>query len=145
MDELRQRRQEKREAQRRPKVAQFLWDAYRGFTKGLFHEGQPHGVLIIRFGEGDPIVNAMGLTAEDWGKAKLAIDDARNPGMKALRRQWTEEREEAERQRREQYEKEHPFACSHQHCRKRFATEKGKSIHERSCHWIKQDKRQADG
>lgn len=137
MDEVAAHRAAKAAAQRHERIAKLLSNLLEGVTGDSFEDGRLRAVLVVRFHEGaPPIVNCIGIRPDtDLSAAKLAIDDAQHPERKKHRQEWDAER----KAEREAYEAAHPFKCSNERCPKRFSTERGRAIHERSCRYIKRD------
>jgi hypothetical protein len=132
MDELRQRRRQKAMANRPATLRQFLHDLFTGYVDGDL-EAMPNSVVVILIGGEGPSVHWAGApSTPELRAASTALQRAIQK-----HRPWPcpediedmQRRHEENRIRHEEYLKSHPFECPK--CSRRFATERGRSIHER--------------
>lgn len=139
-DELRAKRIERRLKDAPLDIAATLYGYHQAAIDGKYEwvDGdEPKAVLIIPICSGGPTVDWGGYVTKDDLRAVVSkLQDVIDPDRVRIR----EENERYYRERRDAYEKANPFPCSHPECSKRFETDTGRKIHERSCWRIKRDK-----
>lgn len=149
MDELAAKRRESYERERFDRVSDFLRDLFVDYRSGEI-EGDPRSAVIVLIGdEAMQVVWAGAPSREELATAgdmiRVAVDasgrgeDAYDAVQKVLANRRIIERRQEERIA--EYERSHPYICSHPNCRDRFKSKGALTRHERhDCRLIKYDR-----
>lgn len=124
-------------------VAKCLFDLSQQIARGDL-EHQPYAVVVALVSPAKVEITWTGIqTHDELTAVRMQLNEtihanrARHEPRDMV--QWSREQETRQRAEQDAYLAAHPWVCeAAPTCRKRFKSERGARIHERTCHWLRQ-------